>query len=93
MTETFLGGTLCLAALKRWQLAHRELPADLATALKEAGVGEVPVDPYSGKPFSLAVLAGKPIIYSIGPDGIDDHGEFDNLDGRNESGDMLFQLR
>ena len=84
---------MCLVALKRWQLAHRELPADLATVLKEAGVGEVPVDPYSGKPFSLAVLAGKPIIYSIGPDGIDDHGEFDNLDGRNESGDMLFQLR
>ena len=53
----------------------------------------MPVDPYSGKPFSLAVLAGKPIIYSIGPDGVDDHGEFDNLDGRNESGDVLFQLR
>jgi hypothetical protein len=92
-SETFFRGTLCLVALKRWQLAHREPPTDLVTVLKEAGVGEVPVDPYSGKPFSLAVLAGKPIIYSIGPDGIDDHGEFDNLDGRNESGDVLFQLR
>jgi hypothetical protein len=91
--ETLLRGTLCLVALKRWQLAHRELPPDLTTVLAEAGVGEVPIDPYSGKPFSLAVVAGKPIIYSIGPDGIDDHGEFDNLDGRNESGDVLFQLQ
>jgi hypothetical protein len=91
--KTFLRGTLCLVALKRWQLAHPELPRDLASVLAEAGVKEAPIDPYSGEPFRLATVAGKPVIYSIGPDGVDDHGEFDNLDGRNESGDMLFQLR
>jgi hypothetical protein len=91
--ETLVGGTLCLVALKRWLLTHREPPPDLTTMLAKTGAGEVPIDPYSGKPLSFTVVGGKPTIYSIGPDGIDDHGEFDNLDGRNASGDMLFQLR
>jgi hypothetical protein len=92
--ETMVRGTLCLCALARWQLAHpAEPPRDLTSVLGEAGVKEIPIDPYSGQPFRLAMVAGKPVIYSIGPDGIDDHGQFDDLNGRNASGDLLFQLR
>jgi hypothetical protein len=90
--ETLVRGTVCLCALKRWQLARPEPPRDLASILAEAGVREAPIDPYSGEPFRLSFVAGKPVIYSIGADGVDDHGEFDNLDGVNESGDVLFQL-
>jgi hypothetical protein len=92
--EAEVRGTLCLCALTRWQLAHgAEPPRDLASVLGEAGVKEVPIDPFSGEPFRMATVAGKPVIYSIGPDGVDDHGQFDNPRGRNESGDVLFQLR
>jgi hypothetical protein len=91
--ELTLRGTLCLVALKRWQLTQTASPTDLASMLLQGGIDELPRDPYSDAPLRLGMNGGTPIVYSIGPDGIDDQGAFDSQDGRNETGDIVFRLR
>ena len=51
----------------------------------------VPLDPYDGKAMRLAVLDGKPVIYSVGRDGRDDGGQKDSkLDM--QPGDLIYRL-
>ena len=45
--EARLRGTVCLVALKRWQLQHADAPSDLLALVKAAGLPRVPIDPYS----------------------------------------------
>jgi hypothetical protein len=86
-----LRGVQCLAALKRWQLEHADPPADLAAVVKAANMPGVPIDPFSGEPFRMANVNGQPAIYSLGPDGRDDHAlvEWDRSPG--SQGDMVFR--
>ena len=50
----------------------------------------VPLDPYDGKPMRLAMLDGKPVIYSVGRDGKDDGGQKDSkLDM--QAGDLIIR--
>src|SRR5205085_149198 len=79
----------CVTALRQWSLTHRTPPADLAAALKAAGMPSVPLDPYDGNPLRLAVVAGKRVVYSVGRDGTDDGGRVDSENGR-KPGDLLF---
>ena len=52
----------------------------------------VPRDPYDGKPLRLRQAAGGVIIYSVGPDLVDNNGRIDR-DNPNASGtDLGFQL-
>ena len=52
----------------------------------------VPVDPFSGLPLKMAMISGEPVIYSVGSDGVDDHGLKDADLGRKPEGDFLFRL-
>jgi hypothetical protein len=88
----YLGTAKCLIALRRWQLTHRENPSDLAAVCKAAGLPEVPLDPFSGKPLRMTQDSGGMIIYSVGNDGQDDHGLKDAELGRKETGDFVFRL-
>jgi hypothetical protein len=72
-------------------LAHDKLPADLAAALTEAGMKEVLLDPYDGKPMRYKVINGKPVVYSVGPDQKDD-GATVEWTGGNSSGDMIYRI-
>ena len=88
-------GTQCLVALRRWQLEHADPPKDLETIVKAAGMPGVPIDPYSGQPLRMAVLDGKPVIYSVGPDGKDDKAqlEWDQWNQQpGNAGDLIFRL-
>jgi hypothetical protein len=87
-----LHGTQCLVALRRWQIEHKGAPPDLATMVKAAGLPRVPGDPYSGEPLRMAVLEGKPVIYSVGPDGKDDGAQIVWNEARNQPGDFIFRL-
>ena len=81
----------CLVALRRWQFSHRGSPRDLASVVKAAGMKTVPLDPYDGKAMKMAMLDGKPVIYSVGRDGKDDGGRKDSrLDM--QAGDLLYRL-
>jgi hypothetical protein len=75
-------------AMTRFRLDHGTLPsrlADLVPAYLEA----VPTDPFDGKPLRLSIKGDTWIIYSIGPDCIDDGG----VEMSHGKGDVIFRLR
>jgi hypothetical protein len=88
-----LRGTQCLVALKRWQLENpNKAPPDLATVVKAAGMPSVPLDPFSDEPLRMATLEGKPVIYSVGPDGKDDQAKIEWNFVPGQPGDFLFHF-
>ncbi len=91
IADANLHGVKTLAAVRRWQIAHKNLPNDLAAACAEAGLKSVPIDPYSGKPIKFVVLNGRPVVYSVGKDGKDDGGRTDNKFNR-QPGDLIYSL-
>lgn len=81
-----------LVALRRWQLTHAgRSPVDLLDACRESGLANIPLDPYDGQPLRLALVDGRPVIYAVGKDGHDDHGQLDS-DHERKAGDILFRL-
>ncbi len=90
--EATLNGTLCLIAVRRYQLEHnKKSPSDLETALREAGIDEVPRDPYDGRSMKYASVFGRPVVYAIGLDRQDDSGLIESF-GANQPGDLLLRL-
>ena len=84
--------TLCLIALKKWQLKNRGEPVSLDEVVAAAGMKSVPLDPYSDKPLQMKQVGTKTVIYSVGPDGKDDRGEREYVPRENESGDLIYSL-
>ena len=85
-------GTLCLAALRHWQFKHTSPPPDLETLLKDAGISKVPIDPFSGNPLKMTMFDAEPVIYSVGPDGLDDKALIEWTGDAQQPGDMIFRL-
>ena len=74
--EEYLGdrdGMLIGIALERFRRQHNTLPKRL-NELVPAFMSEIPVDRISGDPIKYRVISGKPVVYSVGLDGIDDGG-------------------
>jgi len=90
-STTRLRAAQCLVALKRWQLTHNSLPTDLHSVVKEAGLSEVPIDPFGTGPLKMAVIGGRPVVYSVGSDGRDDKALIDWNSGQ-QPGDYIFRL-
>ena len=88
----YLGSAKALLALRRWGLTHREPPPGLEAACKDAKMTGVPIDPFSGGPLKLATVDGVLVVYSVGPDGRDDHALKDADLGRKPEGDFLFAM-
>lgn len=82
----------CQAALKRWELKHKKPTTDLAQAFKDAGLPAVPLDPFNHKPLHAALVAGVPVVYSVGGDGKDDGGAKETLTGK-DPGDIVLSLK
>lgn len=62
-------------SLKRYQLRHGNYPSDLGALVPEF-LQSVPRDPADGQPIRYRLNAdGTFVLYSIGPDGVDDHGD------------------
>jgi hypothetical protein len=81
----------CLVALRLWKSHSNDVPSDLETVIKAAGLPRVPIDPYSGEPLHMAIIDSEPVIYSIGKDGRDDGGRIDS-NGDRKPGDQTFRL-
>lgn len=90
-TKAMLRGTECLVAVRRWQLGKKAVPANLEVIVRDAKMKGVPIDPYDGKPFRMAIIDGQAVIYSVGKDGKDDGGRVDS-DRELKPGDILFRL-
>jgi hypothetical protein len=75
-------------AMNRYRLDHGAFPSHLDD-LVPAYLDSVPFDPFDGNPLRLTVKANQWIIYSIGPDGVDNGGvEMDD----HSKGDVIFTL-
>jgi hypothetical protein len=83
--------TECLLALKLWMDRTHQVPTDLDTVVRAAGLPKVPIDPYSGRPLLMAIIDGEPVVYSIGLDGHDDGGRIDSRIV-SQPGDQTFRL-
>jgi hypothetical protein len=62
------------AAIALYQKANGRLP-DSLDALCPGILPSVPIDPFSGKPMRYAKAAGSWIIWSVGPENVDNGGE------------------
>ncbi len=72
-----LGATAILIAAERQRRRTGKWPASIE-AIDPSILAKAPVDPFSGKPFRSALSQhGGLVIYSIGPNGNDEQGEFD----------------
>lgn len=86
-----LAGTQMLLILRRYEIVHGSIPGNLQEAAAESVLKTVQTDPYDGKPLRMAVVSGKPTVYSVGKDCQDDGGRADWNFGQ-EPGDYLFVL-
>ena len=83
----------CLIVVRRWELARGGKAADLDSAAREAGLKAVPLDPFDGSPMRLRFAGTLPVVYSVGPDGVDDHGLEDSRSDRQTGDIVLFMPR
>jgi len=74
-TQALAQLTVTALALQRYKLAHVEYPQSL-TDLVPDFLPVLPLDPFDGNPLRYQPLsAGGYLLYAIGPDGTDDHGD------------------
>lgn len=91
--EATLNSLHCVVAVRRWELEHSEPPPDLLTAVRRSGVSFVPVDPFGGGPLKLSFANNEAMIYSVGPDGVDDAGKkVVRSDDPKSEGDIVFRI-
>jgi hypothetical protein len=74
--QSELGATVILIAAERHRRQSGRWPASIAEIERSILPG-APVDPYSGQPYHMEHRDGRLWVYSIGPNGQDEHGEYD----------------
>lgn len=83
---------LIMLAVAMWQyrLAEGSFPAELGQ-LSSKYLLTVPIDPFTGKDMKMAQVDGHPVIYSIGPDLVDDGGK--PMDQQDKKGDVSLTFK
>jgi hypothetical protein len=87
-----LRATAVVLALRQYQQAEQHSPQTLQDLVPKY-LSEVPVDPFDGKPLRYRVRTdGRWIIYSVGPNQLDENGEQPKGDPRKytDPGDVIF---
>ncbi|MEM9882316.1 MAG: hypothetical protein AAF800_05320 [Planctomycetota bacterium] len=70
--------TPALVAMAGYRAERGEYPGTL-DALVPAWLDAVPIDVYTGEPVRYKIEEGRPVVYSVGPDGEDDGGRVTQL--------------
>jgi hypothetical protein len=84
----------CLAvalATERYRKKHGAWPEALGR-LTPGLLSAVPLDPYDGQPLRYRRLADGVVVYSVGPDGVDDGGTFDRTNAIRPGTDLGYRL-
>jgi hypothetical protein len=87
-----LRATALVIALRQYQKAEGHRPATLQELVPKY-ISAIPTDPFDGEPFRYRVRPdGQWIVYSVGPNGIDEKGEHPKIDPHKVSdpGDVVF---
>jgi hypothetical protein len=82
---------LAALAVERYRLAHGGWPKALGD-LVPASITEVPSDPHNGQPLRYRRTEDGVVVYSVGPDGIDDHGALSRVAAPPSGTDVGFRL-
>jgi hypothetical protein len=78
-------------ATERYRVRHGQWPDSLA-ALAPEFLAQVPTDPFNDQPLRYLKLADHVVIYSVGPDGIDNGGNLVERDRAPDGTDIGFRL-
>lgn len=90
-------GALCLIAVRRSQLVNRGPVRDLAKACRDAGISQVPADPFTSPrhmqtmKLSTRSPGGGIAVYSVGPDYTNERGAVDWYTNHRD-GDIIVPL-
>jgi hypothetical protein len=79
-------------ALERYRRVKAQWPDSLSGLVAAGLLGEVPIDPYDGKPLRYRRLPDGVVVYAIGPDGNDDGGTLNRQNPTAASSDVGFRL-
>ena len=74
-------------AVERFRRRHGKLPERLGQLVPEF-LPKVPDDPYTGEPLRYLIEENGYVVYSVGPDGVDDGGKSDDSRGP----DLVFRV-
>jgi hypothetical protein len=83
---------LVAVAAERYRLKHGDWPASPAQ-LVPTFLPDLPVDPFDGKSLRYKWLPDGIVVYSVGPDGVDDGGQVTAALGQQPLTDVGVQLR
>lgn len=73
--DTFTVGVMMMYALRAYKIDNGHYPENL-NALVPIYLPKIPIDPYDGvAPIQYQLRGNKYLLWSIGPDGIDNHGK------------------
>ena len=79
-------------AAERYRLKHGAWPRALDDLVKDGLLKDIPKDPYDGKSLRMRRTATGVIVYSVGPDKVDNGGKFDREDPTAADTDLGFEL-
>ena len=92
-TQARLRCAIAAVAAERYRLKHEKTwPGGLEDLVKDGLLKEVPKDPYDGKPLRFKRTPTGVIIYSVGPDMIDNGGKLGRATPRAPGTDIGFEL-
>ena len=89
--QTFARCSAVALALERYRQAKGSWPESL-NALTPSYLPAIPVDPFDGKPLRYRQYPEGVVVYSIGTDGKDNEGKFDNLNTYRDGTDIGIRL-
>jgi hypothetical protein len=72
--QAYLRCAIVALAVERYRLAHGQWPDSLNSLVPEF-LPKIPLDPYDAKPLRYRRLQDGVVIYSIGPDKVDNGGK------------------
>jgi competence protein ComGC len=80
-------------AAERYRLKHQNWPAGLKDLVADGLLKEIPKDPYDGQPLRWRLTPnGGALVYSVGPDKIDDGGNLSRANPQAKGIDYGFEL-
>jgi hypothetical protein len=90
-TQARLQCTIVGLAMERYRMKQDRWPNQLADLVPQY-LAQVPTDPFDGKPLRFRQQVDHVVIYSVGPDGVDDGGNVSNADRAPAGTDIGFRL-
>jgi hypothetical protein len=90
--QTNLRCALVGIAAERYRIQHARWPATIADLVADGLLKAVPIDPYDAQPLRCKRLPDGFVVYSVGPDGVDNGGNINRERAMDVGTDQGFRL-